>query len=285
MVSRLASAGAWMGFLVGCGGSYESAKSAPYAPAMAETASATQPGGAPAPESARGAAQLESSSEARYGDAAPSARQGLGTSWGESRESWVQDTEFVRQSPDRPLRVFAIRYNDRAGIDAMVRGSSNAWADIAAPEVSVELRGEGGSALPTARVGERYFVTGQAGERYAIVVRNHSGRRLEVVASVDGLDVLNGKEASVSRRGYVVSPYESLEIDGFRQSQGSVAAFRFGSVGDSYAESKGAARNVGVIGVAVFGERELHPSAEELRLRNTASPFPASDPRYARPPR
>jgi hypothetical protein len=64
-----------------------------------------------------------------------------------------------------------------------------------------------------------------------------------------------------------------------------VAAFRFGGVGDSYAATKGAARNVGVIGVAVFDERESRPSAQELHMRNTASPFPASDPRYARPPR
>lgn len=262
----------------GCGGSSGgSPKSASYAPATESV-----PGAYPqqAPSSAAGRSADSEATEA----APPTERQGLATSWGESRESWVQDTDFTRAS-DRALRVFAIRYNDRAGVQAMLGSAAEGWGDIAAPEVSVELRGENGNNLPTARSGERYFVTGTAGERYSIVVRNHSGRRMEVVASVDGLDVLSGKEASMRSRGYVVSPYESLEIDGFRQSQGSVAAFRFGGVGESYAASKGTARNVGVIGVAVFEERENRPSAQELRLRNTASPFPASDPRYARPPR
>ena len=221
--------------------------------------------------------------EAARESMSPSMRQGLGTTWGENRESWVQDTDFVRRSSS-PLRVFAVHYNDRAGIQAVLGRDSGSWGDIEAPEVSVELRGEGG-ALPTARAGSKFYVTGSAGDRYSIFVKNQTGRRLEVVASVDGLDVLNGKEASTRSRGYVVSPYETLEIDGFRQSQGSVAAFRFGGVGESYAATKeSGARNVGVIGVAVFEERENRPSAQELRLRNTASPFPASDPRYARPP-
>lgn len=262
---------ALLAFSTGCGG----------AGAM-KSPSASQPRYGAEP-----AAEMASSDMAQPGAAAettPSARQGLGTTWGENRESWVQDTEFVRNSPDRPLRVFAIQYNDRAGIEAMLGRERGDWEDIDSPEVSVEVRGERGT-LPTARSGDRFYVTGSAGDRYSIVVRNHSSRRLEIVASVDGLDVLNGKEASMRRRGYVVSPYESLEIDGFRQSQGSVAAFRFGGVGESYAASKGAARNVGVIGVALFDERENRPSAQELHLRNTASPFPASDPRYARPPR
>lgn len=267
-----------LAFGTGCGGA--SGMKAPSSEPSVQ-AQGAYPGAA---TEAASAPMADRSSTGAASETAPSTRQGLGTTWGENRESWVQDTEFVRQSPDRPLRVFAIQYNDRAGIQAMLGRDSGGWGDIETPEVSVELRGDGGT-LPTARSGERYYVTGTAGERYSIVVKNHSGRRLEVVASVDGLDVLDGKEAGMRRRGYVVSPYESLEIDGFRQSQGSVAAFRFGGVGDSYAASKGAARNVGVIGVAVFDERENRPSAQELRLRNTASPFPASDPRYARPPR
>jgi hypothetical protein len=109
---------------------------------------------------------------------------------------------------------------------------------------------------------------------------NHSGERLEAVVSVDGLDVIDGREASPDKRGYLIEPYGSLVIDGFRTSEAQVAAFRFGSVGDSYAaRSTGSARNVGVIGVALFDERnEL--SSEAMR-RDGADPFPG---RYARPP-
>lgn len=270
----LVVAAAMLAFGVGCGGASkasDSAYTAQGAPAAAPAAeSASSPGG-----DARG----------EVAAASPAARQGLGTTWGERRESWVENTEFVRDDPARPLRAFAIRYNDRAGIEAQI-GSGMAWSSsLDAAEVSVELRGESGP-LSMARSGDRHYVVGVAGDRYTIRVHNRTGRRIEVVASVDGLDVINGKEASVRRRGYVVNGYESVDIDGFRQSQGSVAAFRFGSVGDSYAAAKSDARNVGVIGVAVFGEQRYdQPTAEELRMRERATPFPGSDPRYAAPPR
>jgi hypothetical protein len=45
-------------------------------------------------------------------------------------------------------------------------------------------------------------------------------------------------------------------VDGFRTSTTQVAAFRFSAVADSYAERKGKGRNVGVIGVAIFNEKE-----------------------------
>jgi hypothetical protein len=80
-------------------------------------------------------------------------------------------------------------------------------------------------------------------------------------------------------------PYATLEIDGFRQSHDAVAAFRFARVADSYAAQTGDARNVGVIGIAFFSERGDTYSDDELRTRDTANPFPGSDPRFARPPR
>ena len=54
---------------------------------------------------------------------------------------------------------------------------------------------------------------------------------------------------------------------------------------DSYAAQTGSARNVGVIGVAFFSERgDSFNDDRDTRLRDTANPFPASDPRYAQPP-
>lgn len=123
---------------------------------------------------------------------------------------------------------------------------------------SFELTDEWGRPLPTFEHRGRTFVLGEPGQRYLLRVRNGSGKRVEVVASVDGLDVIDGKKGSWDRRGYLVEPYGEVTIDGFRLNQASVAAFRFGSVASSYAASKGDARDVGVIGVAVFPER-LHP--------------------------
>jgi hypothetical protein len=121
----------------------------------------------------------------------------------------------------------------------------------------LELLDESGRALPTFEHRGRVHVLGRVGERYLLRVRNGSGRRVEVVASVDGRDVVDGRPASFERRGYVVGPYGEVTIDGFRLNEGSVAAFRFSSVARSYAARTGDARDVGVVGVAVFPERRV----------------------------
>ena len=121
----------------------------------------------------------------------------------------------------------------------------------------VELIDEQGRTLDTYSHRGRFYIHGQAGDRYSIRVTNPTGRRVEAVLSVDGLDVIDGETADFARkRGYVVPAYGSLTVDGFRMSTSHVAAFRFSSVASSYAERKGKGRNVGVIGVAIFAEKE-----------------------------
>lgn len=118
--------------------------------------------------------------------------------------------------------------------------------------------------------GESY-VLGYSGERYTLRIVNHSGQRVEAVVSVDGRDVVDGKAADYrNKRGYLVPAYGSVEVDGWRLSRGQAAAFRFSSVADSYAGRTGSAREVGVIGVAVFPERYNPP------------PRPVYVPRYDR---
>jgi hypothetical protein len=53
--------------------------------------------------------------------------------------------------------------------------------------------------LPGLIVGDRWFVVGEEGRRYSIVVRNRSDFRLEIVLSVDGLDVIDGPARFISR--------------------------------------------------------------------------------------
>jgi hypothetical protein len=119
----------------------------------------------------------------------------------------------------------------------------------------LELTDEWGRTLPTFEQGGRTWVLGEPGDRYLVRVRNGTGRRAEVVVSIDGRDVVDGQRASWDRRGYVVEPYGTVTIEGYRLSRADVAAFRFSSVARSYAAAKGDARDVGVVGVAVFPER------------------------------
>jgi hypothetical protein len=105
--------------------------------------------------------------------------------------------------------------------------------------------------------GESY-VLGQNGSRYVLRIHNRSGRRVEAVVSVDGLDVIDGKSGDfANKRGYLIGAYDFVDIDGWRLSNREVAAFRFSPIGESYAAKTGRARNVGVIGVALFPERAV----------------------------
>jgi hypothetical protein len=289
--------------LTGCGAAkYESSPAPAYAGDASPSRAAypqSQPygggvGAAPQP----GAPSLKSEEYGGDSEAAPSTmpqeRPGLATSWGESRQSRVTTSPFVRGDRLNPFAVGKLFYNDPQGIQAMTDSYGGSLVQsrrfaVGVGHVDISLRDEGGNFLTGFKVNGNNYVTGIAGRRYSIVVKNHSQGRIEVVASVDGLDVIDGKSASFKKRGYLVDPYGELEIEGFRTSTSEVAAFRFGSVEESYAEQKhGDSRNVGVIGIALFHEKGDSPSAwgtpnthEDVTTRHDADPFPQQ---YATPP-
>jgi hypothetical protein len=245
-------------------------------------ACAEKPQTVASPESAAGVTR-----KSRFASA-PSDRPGLGTKWGETRNSLVGMTSFERANFDHPFAVGAVYYNDEAGIRAMAGTAT--WErrlpilpDPTAALVTIELRDQSGRMLPGLIVGDRWFVVGEEGRRYSIVVRNRTDFRLEVVLSVDGLDVLDGRAASFRKRGYVNGPHRKLVVEGFRQNTQAVAAFRFSPVRESYAAEKyHNTRNVGVIGIALFNEAGSNPwTDEEVRRRLKANPFPG---RFATPP-
>ena len=127
-------------------------------------------------------------------------------------------------------------------------------AKVRAP-YDVQVIREDGSTEPTYAFKDRFYVQGSASERYTIRVTNPTPNRVEAVVTVDGLDVIDGEDGDLHKRGYVVPPYGETRIEGFRTSTDNVATFRFSSVDGSYAGQKGKARNVGVIAVAIFEEQ------------------------------
>ena len=142
---------------------------------------------------------------------------------------------------------------------------------------------DGTQALPTFDQGGRRYVLGQMGQRYQVRIVNPTSSRIEAVVSVDGLDAVDGHPANLNKRGYIVPAYGEVTIDGFRTSLDTVAAFRFSSVRDSYAARTRHARNVGVVGVAFFGERPPPVVHYESRPVHRASPA-ADDAEQAPPP-
>ena len=207
-------------------------------------------------------------------------RPGLGTEWGETRQSRVSSAPFERQDFNTPLTTTSFFYNDESGVRAML--GSGYWdrrsdgISAARGAVTIRVVDDHGAALPTFSAGGRSYVMGSDGARYSIRIENQTGARFEAVATVDGLDVIDGQPGSFEKRGYLLGPWSTVEIDGFRRSEDEVAAFRFGRVQDSYAAKRGSDRNVGVIGVAVFQERgSSYPWTErELGRRGAADAFP-----------
>ena len=103
------------------------------------------------------------------------------------------------------------------------------------------------------------YVAGQPGNRYAVRMVNRTGARVLVVLSVDGINAVSGETAAVNQTGYVLAPYSSAEITGWRKSMTEAAAFYFTSLADSYAARTDRPDNVGVIGAAIYRERVAPP--------------------------
>ena len=112
-----------------------------------------------------------------------------------------------------------------------------------------------GEWLPEYRHRGRDWVPGIPGHRYSVRMTNTTGERVLVVLSVDGVNAISGETAAAGQTGYVLGPWQSTEITGWRKSWQDVAQFYFTDLPDSYAARTGRPDNVGVIGVAVFRER------------------------------
>ena len=86
-------------------------------------------------------------------------------------------------------------------------------------EWSFDLVDEHGRPLPTFAHRGGTYVLGTAGQRYRVRVRNDSPRRVEVVVSVDGRDVIDGGPSSLEKHGYVVDAHGEAILDGYRLSE------------------------------------------------------------------
>jgi hypothetical protein len=138
-----------------------------------------------------------------------------------------------------------------------------------------------GRPLPVFRHQGTSFVWGNAGERFVVRVHNPTAERVEAVLSVDGRDGVSGEVADFARqRGYVIAPFSSTVIEGFRSSLEEVRAFRFARPEQSYSARRGTPENVGVIGVAFFRERRRAPAPIAKRK---AAPSTEAAPRSTEP--
>lgn len=250
---------------------------------------------APAERSAPHAIESAAPAASAMAPHRPQAQSTLGTQWGEGRESASSLVQATRLTPAQPRAVGQMRYSDEASIRRALGPHAQSQLNTLLADGDVEMHISSGNG-PSLRVfstrgAQDYHVAGRHGERYELVYLNRSSRDYEVVATVDGLDVLTGQPGSVDHLGYLLRAGERLVIDGFRKNRGEVAAFRFSSPDRAYASNTAAgdSRNVGVIGTALFEVRLDGGNPEQPRH---TPPAPSSGPRafpadagpYAAPP-
>jgi len=142
--------------------------------------------------------------------------------------------------------------------------------------IEVISRAEGRT-LPVYPQGGRQWIVGTPGQEYGIRVCNTTSERVLAVMSVDGVNIVSGETASPSQSGYVLSANECYEINGWRKSNSTTAAFYFTELPDAYATRTGRPDNVGVIGVAFFKEKPPRTVYRDAPKVSAAVPFARAD--------
>lgn len=192
---------------------------------------------------------------------AVAADERLGTTWGDEINSSVTQVNLTRLS-EEPLAQNTVHYADKR-----YQGKSVEAISLASGQIRYSVRDERNQALPLYRDAEQYYLAGKSGQSYQLHYENSSNQTFEIVASVDGIDVLDGSSASRYNVGYVLYPKSSLTIEGFRKSESAVASFTFGAVKDAYANHNANAsiNNTGVIGSIVY---QLKTDVEKTAASN-----------------
>lgn len=146
-------------------------------------------------------------------------------------------------------------------------------------DVSVEV---GGRTVPLYNAVDgsgRLYFEAREGHAYALRLANRSHERLGALVIVDGLNVVSGEGEEIGRgrpgRLYVLSPWEDLEVGGWRTSLDQVRRFTFVDERTSYAARSGKAnRRMGWVEIAIY--RDRHP-ARVGGWRRHERPYGAAD--------
>lgn len=118
---------------------------------------------------------------------------------------------------------------------------------------------------------QQSWVQADNGQEWTLRVHVPAAGRQLVVASVDGLSVMDGKPSSGRGTGYVVSSGQRyIDIPGYRLDNSAVAKFYFSEGGQSYAAQMGHSDNLGIIGVNIF-EEDVPPRPRPFRLPSLGS--------------
>ncbi len=106
----------------------------------------------------------------------------------------------------------------------------------------------------------RTYVEALEGREYSIRLANHTGERIAVALSVDGLNTIDARTTSaVEASKWILGPYETLTLDGWQTGPRTARRFFFTTEDRSYGAWLGKVENLGLVSAAVFRERRPYP--------------------------
>ena len=127
--------------------------------------------------------------------------------------------------------------------------------------VSIDIDGRPAPLYPAPDGSGRHYLEAREGARYAVRLDNRTGERLGVVLTVDGLNAISGQRDASSPwtppgRMYILDPWGSTTVQGWRTSLSEVRRFTFVDERASYAARSGKANaKMGWIEIATYRER------------------------------
>jgi hypothetical protein len=115
------------------------------------------------------------------------------------------------------------------------------------------------------------YIEALEGREYSIRLSNHSSGRIAIALSVDGLNSIDAKTTAAGDASkWILSPYQTITIDGWQTNPSTARRFFFTTEERSYGAWLGKTSNLGVISAAVFRERIPRPMG--LRREYDAAP-------------
>jgi hypothetical protein len=144
--------------------------------------------------------------------------------------------------------------------------------------IQIEIIADDGSVYPVYDLTQKHgavenvnraYLEAINGQNYKIRVRNLKQRRIGLVVTVDGRNIISGQKSHLNstERMYILEPYGQAVFDGWRTDQNQVHRFFFTAAENSYAEAFGDKSAMGVIALAVFNEKPKKVVRKGLRSR------------------
>lgn len=149
--------------------------------------------------------------------------------------------DWQRATPNTPQLIARSFYGPRSITDALILEMQDAalsarrWTRFGNGMVSLRFENDRGRRLPAVQCGGHLVVTGEPGQAWRLLVKNETDVPIEVLPSVDGIDLETGEVADLRRRGRLLAPRETTLFTSIADAEGRAVPLAFREISDTSA--------------------------------------------------